>query len=205
MKNKFIFWQLLFVLLLLAAIMVYDICSGLYFFGFFVGLFILFLLWVLFCLRPQLQVKTPLEIAYRDDDGNFSYLPYLDIVRRSEVFGICLGDYVWKTSDEEDGDYLRICDLSETYVSKRSKGISAPDEKVEPYAVAYMYMKLFGKTVDILNENGVSADRFKRGGYWICGSSQDGYAKAYDFVTGTFAKQPMSDVKHIRILLRRND
>ena len=96
--------------------------------------------------KNEKYLKTPLSLVYLKD-GNYEVLPYLDLSRKDEVWGIKCGNFVCKKTKE--GKCL-FTELGEKDLAFLPKGFFLSG--------VFMLKEKFNATISILNVAGIQAD-----------------------------------------------
>lgn len=116
---------------------------------------------------PDNAVKTPCDIVYMAVDGGKARLftlPYLDFYRRDNVWGIMVNGVMIQTTDAPDMNLEKALD----YAKKTSKAYLQPIGLPSRWQAMHLMAgrDKFERTVGILTECGVEAERFSLGLYW---------------------------------------
>lgn len=130
--------------------------------------------------RTIWPVDEPCQIAYRDPIAGYLWLrPYIDVRKKSKIWGIALGDnIVFKLTHESDGDWY----TASTMMDKLSRAKMPDSSELE---LAEMHRTTFDNVVLQLRKLGVDAEFWRNGWYW---SSEDSGKKAVvlDMACGKF-------------------
>ncbi|MBQ8481273.1 MAG: hypothetical protein IJ532_01910 [Alphaproteobacteria bacterium] len=112
---------------------------------------------------PTQCIRTPCPIVYRNSERDFLYcLPYLDLLRTNDVWGVEVADI--KVSKKNN---IANWKKAKSYLKEgehRNIGVRLPD--VVEMLIIVAKIKKFEKTIRILEENKVNAERFSYGKYW---------------------------------------
>lgn len=108
-------------------------------------------------------VKEPFKIAYRDPlTGYLTLLPYVDLQWKIKIWGIAIGDMVFKLTHEAGADWntaVKYTDLCHGSMPSTSD-----------LDMAYAYKSGFDEIIEFLKSNKVAAQTWNGGWYW---SSED--------------------------------
>lgn len=118
---------------------------------------------------PENAVKTPCPVVYMIVENGkviLYTLPYLDLCRREDVWGIEINGVMVQTTDIPGTSLAAAKD----YAAKTSKAYFVTIGLPSPWQAMCMMLgrKKFERTVSIMHECGIEAERFAFGDYW-CG------------------------------------
>lgn len=116
---------------------------------------------------PGNTIKTPCSIVYMAvDEGKAELymLPYLDLCRREDVWGIEINGVMVQATDAPSANLASAHD----YAQKTSKAYTNPLGFPSPWQAMCIMLgrKKFERTVSIMHECGIEAERFAFGDYW---------------------------------------
>lgn len=105
-------------------------------------------------------VQAPCQIAYQDPlSGYFWLRPYVDLKRKSKIWGIALNGIVFCLKHEPDGDWNTAIELKD----ERSRAQMATTTELD---IAFSYKDAFNDTVKLLKQLHLEADEWRNGWYW---------------------------------------
>lgn len=115
-------------------------------------------------------VSAPCQIAYMDRlTGLMDLRPYVDLNKRTSIWGIAINGLVFKKTHEENRTWLPTSQFSSEYKSR------ATLPTTNDLDTGYQYRQAFNETVEILKSCNIDADAWEEGLYW---SSEDEGDKA---------------------------
>ena len=127
------------------------------------------------------KVSTPLPIVYRRKDGNTFTLPYLDLARVKEVWGIQVGDVFFKKTHEMEDVYEKAHNISKkASVKDKHYRFALTSE----FQKAFELKDEFNQTAEILRRHAVQAENWQNGSYW-CYGAQTNTALKFSMENGT--------------------
>ena len=104
-------------------------------------------------------VQSPFKIAYRDPlTGYLSLLPYIDFQWKMKIWGIAIGERVFKLTHESGTDWNTASSYTDLCHG------TMPD--TADLNVAFMYKSGFDDIITLLKSKNVSAEYWNRGWYW---------------------------------------
>jgi hypothetical protein len=116
---------------------------------------------------PGNAVKTPCPIVYMEvenDKVRLYTLPYLDLCRRDDVWGILVNGIMVQATDAPGTSLAAAND----YATKTSEAYFSPIGMPSSWQAICLMLghKKFEHTVQILNQCGIEAEGFAFGDYW---------------------------------------
>ena len=131
--------------------------------------------------RNLKKIKTELPIVYAEGRQKIEILPYLDMKRRENVWGIKVGNVLWKkTSDYKETSWFEV---KKELISCLNGDISYVPQ-VDDYKNAFLECAAFNRTAALLREIGIPADDWIEEWYWAQ-KTEDGFPHIYLFDMGS--------------------
>lgn len=127
------------------------------------------------------RIPTPCPLGYLTKDNRMVFHHYLDLDIAQSVWGIALGGVVYAKCHQENGPYAyaRVC------VEHALPNINLP--KVSDLAWVSFRISLFDETVAILQQNGISAEKWRKGWYWCREKLDENQIHIFDFRTRSYS------------------
>lgn len=116
------------------------------------------------------KISTPLPIIYRRKDGEAFILPYLDLGRVKEVWGIQVGEVWFKKTHEMEDVYEKAHNISQK-VSVKGKHYRFA--LASEFETAFKLREEFNQTAAILRNHSVIAENWLPGSYWCYGAQKN--------------------------------
>ena len=142
------------------------------------------------------KIKTLLDVAYVKE-GAFERLPYLDLDRIGEVWGICIGKVAYRNVHEPDCTQVEAMgtalNLAKVY-GLPSGSIFLPSITQLEHVTCNSL--LYEVTSDILRAHGVFVEPWLAGAYWTSLQYNTKYAYIYDVKTGKNTADRVHDAAH---------
>ena len=113
--------------------------------------------------KTTIKEKVPLPIVYIRD-GTVEVLPYLDLERKDEIWGIQSCGILWDKKQRCDCLWNKAADLS--FLDGLAVGHIVLLPAIEQLKLLFNDFKIFNKTVEILRTNNVDADFLEAGWYF---------------------------------------
>ena len=105
-------------------------------------------------------VQAPCQIAYRDPlCGYFWLRPYIDLQRKSKIWGIAIDNIVYHIKHEADGDWFAAV----TRKNEQSRAQMATTTELD---VAFATKGAFNTTICLLQKLNIAAEEWRNGWYW---------------------------------------
>lgn len=105
-------------------------------------------------------VQAPCQIAYRDPlSGYFELRPYVDLRRKTKIWGIAIDNLVFRLVHETDGDWNTAITLGD----EKSRAKIATTTELD---IAFNHKNSFNNTVKLLKKLHIEAEEWRSGWYW---------------------------------------
>ena len=105
-------------------------------------------------------VRAPFKIAYRDPlSGVMTLLPYVDLQWKMKIWGIAIGERVYKLTHEPGADWNK----ANCYVDKLCQGYMPDTADLD---VAYACKEGFNAIIEFLKSKKIAAEPWQDGWYW---------------------------------------
>ncbi len=105
-------------------------------------------------------VKSPFKIAYRDPlSGVMTLLPYVDLQWKMKIWGIAIGERVYKLTHECGADWF----TARSYADKLCQGYMPDTADLD---IAYACKDGFNAIVEFLKSKRIDAEPWQDGWYW---------------------------------------
>ncbi len=105
-------------------------------------------------------VQAPCMIAYMDRlTGLMDLRPFVDLSKRTSIWGIAVDGLVFKKTHEADSDWITASQISES----KSRAMLPTTTELD---IGYYHRQAFNETIGILKSCGIAADPWKKGWYW---------------------------------------
>ncbi|MBR3676874.1 MAG: hypothetical protein IKN71_07050 [Alphaproteobacteria bacterium] len=114
-------------------------------------------------------VDEPFKIAYRDPlSGIMTLLPYIDLQWKMKIWGVSIGERVYKLNHEPGADWFK----ASAYVDKLCQGYMPTTDDLDE---AFAYKEGFNEIIALLKSQRIAAEPWVDGWYW---STEDDGDKA---------------------------
>ena len=139
-------------------------------------------------------VQSPCLIAYKDRlTGYMNLRPYIDMNKKSQIWGIAISSMVFKLTNENDCNWN---DAANFQVNDKSRAHMPTTTNLD---AALYYKDEFNSTVEKLNKCGVKADFWLDGWYWSFEEIGDD-GVVVDIAVGNIDVKDKTQCCHLRLV-----